>query len=287
MVSTVEYVAVAALERYGEIRARATRPLTTIVVESLPGRRGLPHRGRRPAGRRGLRSCCRRCCRSTPAVRWCTRATSSASTPGASTRPTGGWRALGLSLDAAVTTFDYIDPGDARRLPADPPGAEEPARWRGRLPGRRRHPGVAAAPPGRAGRARRDRVAAAAGDGQPGLDPLRDAHLHARRAGRRHAYMRGFAALDMETQEALVPGRPPPAQAEDDVRRRAGGSLERPAGLGRPGRARARAASVPVATAADRAPRASGRFPRREGVGRRVRRAAAARVPLRGLPDRR
>ena len=114
-------------------------------------------------------------------------------------------------------------PGDPRRLPAHAPRAQEPARRRRGLPGCRRHPDVAAAPAGRAGGARRHRVAAAADGGQPGLDALRDAHLHARGARRRHALHEWLRGARHGDAGGTVPGRLR-GPVGGDVRRRAGGA---------------------------------------------------------------
>ena len=278
--STVEYITVAALEQYDELRT-TDGPVTTIVVESLPD--GSSYRsevGAPPVGAGAV---------VLPTVlpvdasgevvhegdfvgqyAWCL--------------DEAGRRleALGLSLDHAVTTFDYSTPETRdvyRRTHRERknrlggagvfPGAG------GILMSRLHRPGVLVALDLTASRL----PLKAVNPGWTRYDTL--TYTPGVLAGDT-LYMSGFAALDMETQEALFPGDSA-AQSEatyaavQEVLDEAGASADQlvhvleyvcPDGDG-PEIAAAREASVP----------------RREGVGRRVRRAAATGVPLRGLPD--
>ena len=103
------------------------------------------------------------------------RATSSASTRYCLDRAGDLLAAVGLSLGPRGHHLRLLHAGHPRRLPPDPPRAAGAARRRRCLPGCRRHPDEPAAPPGRARRARRDRVPAPARAGQPGLVALRHA----------------------------------------------------------------------------------------------------------------
>ena len=223
-------------------------------------------------------SCCRRCCRSTRTARSCTRATSSASTPGASTRPARRLEALGLSLDAAVTTFDYSTPETRdvyRRTHRERknrlggagvfPGAG------GILMSRLHRPGVLVALDVTASRL----PLTAVNPGWTRYDTL--TYTPGVLAGDT-LYMSGFAALDMETQEALLPRR----LARRRPRRRTPRSSEvlDEAGAGpRTSSRTCSSTSAPTATAPAIARRVArgARFPGADGVGRRVRRAAARR----------
>ena len=172
---------------------------------------GTWRRSHRARAATTARSTCRRCSRSTPAATSSPRATSSAQYAYCLDRA-GELLARGRPVARRRVVHDRTTTRRRRRASVyrqDAPRAQGTARRRRRLPGRRRHPDEPAAPPGRAGRDRRDRLAAPAGAGQPGLVPLRHAHLHARRPGRPDTlYMSGFAALDMETQQAAAPRRP-------------------------------------------------------------------------------
>ena len=204
--------------------------------------------------------------------------------------PGAGRRAaapVGLSLDNAVTTYDYSTPGSPGGVPQDPPGAAGTARQRRGLPRRGRHPDEPAAPPG----------ALVAIDVTASRHPLElvnpgwsryDTLTYAPgvKAGRT-LFMSGFAALDMETQQALHPGdlaaqaeatygailhllqprRPRPgAPARDHRVLRGAGAAQLPGRRRGPGAA----ADRPVA-----------------GLHRRhLRRPAPPGVPAGGLPDR-
>ena len=115
-------------------------------------------------------------------------------------------REQGLTLAAAVTTFDYSTPATRdvyRRTHRE---------RKDRLGGAGVFPGAGGilmsrlAPPRRPGRARGHGVAAPADRRQPRLVSLRHAHLRPGVRAGRTLYMSGFAALDLETQQALHEG---------------------------------------------------------------------------------
>lgn len=199
-----EYVAVAALERYAELRA-TTEPVTTIVVESLPGgapyllEEGTPLVGEGavvlptvlPVGADG------------EVVHqgdfvgqyaWCL--------------DEAGRRleALGLSLDAAVTTYDYSTPATRdvyrrthRERKARLGGAGVYPGAGGILMSRLHHPEVLVALDVTASRLPLQAV-------NPGWSRYDTLTYTPGVLSGGTLYMSGFAALDMETQEALFPG---------------------------------------------------------------------------------
>ena len=206
-------------------------------------------------------------------ARWCTRATSSLSTPGASTAPVSCSPSTGLSLDHAVTTYDYSTPGDPRRLSAYPPRAEVAPRWRRGLPRRRRHPARRRRSPRRAGATRGDGVGGAVGRGQPRVDALRDLDLLPGRAGRPHALHERLRGARHGDPAGAARGRPPGPGAHDVRRHRRGDRRGR------------RRAGAPDLAGGVRLPRRDRpRAPARPGAGRGLRRRCPGR---RALPVRR
>ena len=277
---------------------RGDRPtVRTVVVEPLPARRalevelhaeGADYRGRdrsAPPARRRARGVvsCPRCCRSTPAARSCTRATSSASTPGASTQAGERLEALGLSLDHAVTTFDYSTPETRDVYRRTHRGAKNRLGGAGVFPGaggilmsRLHRPGVLVALDVTASRLPLTAV-------NPGWTRYETLTYTPGRPGRRHPVHERLRRARHGDPGGAVPRRLRRAGG-GDVRRDPGGARRTPAPA--PSSCcTCSSTSAPTATAPrSRRPARPGSPPRRRRSPR-LRRAAAPGVPVRGLPD--
>lgn len=201
---TTEFITVAALERYDELRT-TDGPVTTIVVESLPG--GASYRVEEDAPPVGAGSVV------LPTIvplddrgdvvhegdfvgqyAWCL------------DRADVALRELGLSLDAAVTTFDYSTPETRDVYRRTHRERKDRLGGAGVFPGaggilmsRLHRPGVLVALDVTASRLPLTPV----NPGWSRYDTL--TYTPGVLAGDT-LYMSGFAALDMETQEALFPG---------------------------------------------------------------------------------
>lgn len=154
------------------------------------------------------RSSSRPSCRSTRTGTSPTRATSRASTPTACAPPTDCCAEAGLSLDHAVTTYDYSTPATRRAYPLCAGPRRELLGGAGVFPGaggilmsRLHAPGVLVALDVTASR----HPLTAVNPGWRRYDTL--TYSPGVRAGRT-LHMSGFAALDMDTQQALHAGDP-------------------------------------------------------------------------------
>lgn len=199
----IEYVTVDALERYDELRTEGA--VTTVVVESLPG--GAPYRVEADAPPVGTGSVV------LPTVipvddrgevvhegdfvgqyAWCL------------DRADVLLRELGLSLDAAVTTFDYSTPETRDVYRRSHRERKDRLGGAGVFPGaggilmsRLHRPGVLVALDVTASRLPLRNV-------NPGWARYETLTYTPGVLAGDTLYMSGFAALDMETQEALFPG---------------------------------------------------------------------------------